>query len=275
MSILQLLLNLLQFSSYFINNYDFYKNIILKIYEDTNSHNLLRLPMLEIISYNLDDNASLNSLQKVFSNKNDNSLILGKTAKNLAKKGVDISKEVEERYPSSDGIVKPYYAKILALAKPNSARVIIEKDMDREMEGNRKIKLISAFAKTGINDDYVINKLMDMIYNTIPNSQFHPFEKELFSSVIVYNISRSNKDDRFTKLIDIASTSTFREGTRTSALSELYFQLESNKTVDKSDIKIRLEQLIEDIQSSATLGKQEKKYLADETLQILNILKGF
>jgi len=103
----------------------------------------------------------------------------------------ETSKEIEKRYPTSDGIVKPYYAKILALLKPNESRTMIEKDMDNEMEGNRKIKLISAFAKTGINDDYVINKLMDMIYNTIPNSHFHPFEKELFSSAVIYSLAKS------------------------------------------------------------------------------------
>jgi hypothetical protein len=93
----------------------------------------------------------------------------------------------------------------------------------------------------------------------------------------VYNIARSNRDDRFNKLIDIASTSTFREGTRLSALIELYFELESNTTADKSDIKIRLEQLSKDILSSPNDFKDERyqNLLNDEVLQIINLLKGF
>jgi hypothetical protein len=257
------------------NNYDYYKNIILEIYQDKTNHKLLRLPMLEIIGYHLNDKASLDSLKNVFANENDNSTILGQTAKLLAKKGVDISKEVEKRYPTSDGIVKTYYAKILALFKPNKSRAMIEKDMDREMDGNKKIKLISAFAKTGINDDYVINKLMDMLYNTIPNSNFHPVEKDIISIAITINLAKSNRDDRFKKLVDIASNSTFDEDTRSTALDELYYQLAKNKTIDKSDIKIRLQQLSKDILNSDILRKSTKEYLNDGVIQILDTLKGF
>ncbi len=257
------------------DNYEYYKDMILEIYQDKTNHKLLRLPMLEIIGYHLNDKASLDSLKNVFANENDNSTILGQTAKLLAKKGVDISEEVEKRYPSSDGIVKTYYAKILALFKPNESRAMIEKDMDSEMDGNKKIKLISAFAKTGINDDYVINKLMDMLYNTIPNSNFHPVEKDIISIAITINLAKSNRDDRFKKLVDIASNSTFDEDTRSTALDELYYQLPKNKTIDKSDIKIRLQQLSKDILNSDILRKSTKEYLNDGVIQILDTLKGF
>ena len=257
------------------DNYEYYKDMILEIYQDKTNHKLLRLPMLEIIGYHLNDKASLDSLKNVFANENDNSTILGQTAKLLAKKGVDISKEVEKRYPTSDGVVKTYYAKILALFKPNKSRAMIEKDMDAEIEGNRKIKLISAFAKTGINDDYVINKLMDMLYNTIPNSNFHPVEKDIISIAITINLAKSNRDDRFKKLVDIASNSTFDEDTRSTALDELYYQLAKNKTIDKSDIKIRLQQLSKDILNSDILRKSTKEYLNDGVIQILDTLKGF
>ena len=256
------------------DNYEYYKEIIIEMFEDRNSHQFLRLPMLEILSNHIKDKEALNSIKKIFDTKTDDSLIVGKTAKILSKNGIDISKEVENRYPNSKGVLKGYYAKILAISQPQKSRAMIEKDMDNEMDGNKKIKLISAFAKTGINDDYVVNKLMDMLYNTIPNSNFNSFEKELFSDAILYALSKSNRDDRFNKLLDMASNSIFSLTTRASALDELYYQLPKNKTIDKSDIKIRLQQLSQDILSSNLL-KNEKNYLNGFVIKILNNLKGF
>ena len=189
-------------------------------------------------------------------------------------RGIPEISKVEKRYPTSDGIVKTYYARILALFKPNKSREIIEKDMDAEIEGNRKIKLISAFAKTGINDDYVVNKLENMLYNTIPNSTYHDVEKEIISISITINLAKSNRDDRFDKLINIASTSSFSEGTRANALIDLYAQLQSNTTVDKNHIKSRLEQLSQDINSSQILEQNEKDFLNTNIMQIMNNLQG-
>ncbi len=257
------------------NNYDYYKDVILDMYSDKNNHRLLRLPMLNIIEYHLDDTASLDAVKAVFADKSDDSLIVGQSAELLAQKRVDISQEVERRYPNSDDVSKPYYARILALFRPNSSREMIERDMDSEMEGNKKIKLISAFAKTGIDDDYVINKLMDLLYVTIPNSHFHPTEKEIISVGITMDLANSTRDDRFMRLIDIASNSMFSEGTRANALIHLYFQLESNTTVDKSAIKVRLQQLSQDILSSNQLEEHEKSFLNENVVQILDILKRF
>ena len=255
-------------------NYITYKSIILDMYTDKNNHKLLRLPMLEFISDHMDDKESLDALIKVFNDKKDDSLILGKTAKTLIKSGIDISKEVSKRYPTSNSTLKTYYAKILAYFNPKEAREMIEKDMDSEIEGNRKIKLISAFAKTGIDDDYVIDKLMDLLYITIPNSHYHPVEKEIISVAITINLGRSTRDDRFMKLIDIASNGIFSEITRSTALDKLYFDLPTNTTVDKSAIKVRLQQLSQDILSSTLLREDQKSYLNKSILKILDSLKG-
>ena len=169
-----------------------------------------------------------------------------------------------------ENILKGYYNEISAIFQPPKSRAMIEKDMDNERDGNRKIKLISAFAKIGINDDYVVNKLMDMLYNTIPNSNFHLVEKEIISIAITINLAKSNRDDRFKKLVDIASNSMFDEDTRSTALDELYYQLPKNKIIDKSNIKIRLQQLSKDILNSDTLRKSTKEYLNDGVIQVLN-----
>ena len=256
------------------SNYNYYKDVIIKMYQDKKSHQLLRLPMLQLLGYHLDDTASLDAIKAVFAEKNDDSLIVGKSAKLLTKKGINISKEVEKRYPTSDDVSKPIYAKILAFFKPNSSRAMIEQDMDSETDGNKKIKLIRAFAQTGINDDDVVNKLEDMIYNTIPNSTYHDVEKEIISTGIIMHLARSNRDDRFDKLIDIASTSSFSEGTRSDALTDLYAQLQSNTIVDKKRIKNRLEKLSQDINSSQTLKQHEKDYLNKNIMQIINSLQG-
>jgi uncharacterized membrane-anchored protein YjiN (DUF445 family) len=190
------------------------------------------------------------------------------------KKGINISQEVESRYPSADAILKSFYVKILAFFNPISARTIIEQDMDNETEVNQMISLLRAFSATGINDDYVVNKLEEMIYHTIPNSNFHPVEKEVLSTGIAIDLAKSNRDDRFDKLIDIAATTSFSDITRATALSELYCQLESDTTADKSHIKSRLEQLRQDVGSSQTLKQDEKDFLDEHIMQILNSLQG-
>jgi len=256
------------------DNYDYYKAVILQMYSNQKNHQLLRLPMLELIGYHLDDSDSLNRVKTVFANQSDDSLVVGQSAKLLSKKGIDISNEVEKRYPTSDNIVKRYYAQILALFKPSSSRAMIENDMDAETEGNRKIKLIKAFAQTGINDDYVVNKLEDMLYNTIPSSDFHKTEQEIISIAITINLAKSNRDDRFDKLIDIASTSSFSEGIRANALLDLYAQIQSGTTANQYHIKSRLKQLSQDINSSIILKNHEKDFLNYNIMQVINSLQS-
>ena len=256
------------------NNYDKYKSIILDMYRDKTNHQFLRLPMLELIEYHLDDTASLDTVKKVFFDTSDDSLVVGKSAKVLSKKGIDISEDVEKRYPNSDEISKPIYAKILASLKPSSSRAMIEKDMDNEKEGNNKIKLIGAFAQTGINDDYVVNKLENMLYNTIPIN-YDDLEAEIISVAIIMNLGESNRDDRFVKLIDIATSSLFSLITRASALDELYFGLPKSTTINKDDIKFRLQKLSQKILSSANDFKDEayQNLLNEQVLDVINILE--
>ena len=87
-------------------------------------------------------------------------------------------------------------------------------------------------------------------------------------------MAKSNRDDRFDKLIDIASTSNFSEGTRANALIHLYFKLQSNTTANQNHIKSRLEQLSQDINSSQTLEQHEKDFLNINIMQIINSLQG-
>jgi hypothetical protein len=257
------------------NNYDYYKDTIIDIFENKDNHKLLRLPMLEIIGYHLDDKKSLDSVTKIFLDKdNESSLILGKSARILSKNNINISKELMDRYPTSDGMLKLDYANILALLKPNISRDMIEKDMDSEIDGNNKIKLIIAFSRTGINDDYVVNKLMDMLYNIIPNSHLHPIEQEIIQLGLVMRLSESNRDDRFIKLIDIASNSKFDFDTRLVALQELSFDLPTNTTIDKNEMKIRLKQLSKDILSSPSSFK-DKRYQDILNNKVINTLGGF
>ena len=158
------------------NNYDYYKDSILDMYSDKTNHRLLRMPMLEIIGYHLDDTSSLDAIKTVFADK--------------------------------------------------------------------------------------------------PNSHYHPTEKEIISVAITIDLAKSNRDDRFMKLIDIASNGIFSFTTRLNSLIHLYRQLQSNTTVDKNTIKVRLEQLSQDILSSPNDFKDERyqNLLNDEVLQVINSL---
>jgi len=258
------------------DNYEYYKAMILQMYSNSKNHQLLRLPMLELIGYHLDDSDSLDAVQTVFGDTSDDSFIVAKSGDLLAKKGIDISDEVEKRYPTSTDASKSIYAKLFAFFKPSSSRDMIEKDMDNELDVNKKIKLILAFAQTGINDDYVVNKLEDMLYNTIPNSTFHPTAKDLISIGLVMRLSESNRDDRFLKLVNIASNNLFSYDTRGTALQKLAYYLPLNAMVDKDDLKTRLQQLSQQILSSPNdfKNKNYQEFLNKQVLQVIQILEG-
>ncbi len=256
------------------NHYDTYKSIVISMYTDKSNHNLLRLPMLNVIKYHRDDATALNAVKAVFADQSDDSFVVAKSGELLAKMGIDISKEVEKRYPASTDDSKSLYAKILAHFKPGSSRAMIERDMDNETDGNKKIRLIRAFADTGIDDDYVINKLEDMLYNTLPKSHFHPVEQDIISVGIVMHIARSSRDDRFYRLIEIAGNNSLYFDTRRTALSKIYFGLQKNTTANKADIKIRLQKLSKDILANPKAFKDERyqNLLNDDVLQIINSL---
>jgi len=258
------------------DNYEYYKTVILQMYSNTKNHKLLRLPMLELIGYHLDDTASLKALKEVFGDTSDDSFVVAKSGDLLAKKGIDISNEVEKRYSASSDDSKSIYAKLLAFFKPSSSREKIEMDMDSETEVNKKIKLILAFADTGINDDYVVNKLEDMLYNTIPNSNFHPTAKDLISIGLVMRLSESSRDDRFLKLVKIASNNLFSYDTRGTALQKLAYYLPQNTTVDKNNLKAHLQQLSQQILSSPNnfKNKDYQEFLNKQVLQVIQILEG-
>jgi len=156
-----------------------------------------------------------------------------------------------------------------------SSRESIEQKMDNATKINKKIRFIIAFADTGINDDYVVNKLEDMLYHTIPNSTFHPTAKELISVGLVMHLARSNRDDRFLKLVEIAFNNHFSFDTRGTALQKLAYYLPQNKTVNKNDIKVRLQQLSKDILSSPNDFQNEKyqEMLYGDVLKVIKILE--
>lgn len=258
------------------NSYDYYKSVILRMYSNTKNHKLLRLPMLELIGYHLDDTASLDAVKGGFSDESDDSFVVATSGNLLSKYGIDISDEVEKRYPTSTDDSKSIYAKLFAFFKPNISQEVIERDMDSETNINKKIKLILAFVDTGINDDYVVNKLEDMLYNTIPNSTFHYTAKELISVGLVMHLARSNRDDRFLKLVQIASNNLFTFTTRGTAIQKLAYYLPQNSTVDKSDFKAHLKQLSQKILASPNdfRDKDYQDMLHEDVLKVIQILEG-
>ena len=90
------------------------------------------------------------------------------------------------------------------------------------------------------------------------------------------HLARSNRDDRFLKLVEIASNNLFSYDTRGTALQKLAYYLPQNTTADKSDIKARLQQLSQDILSSPNdfKNKDYQEFLNKQVLQVIQILKG-
>ncbi len=159
-----------------------------------------------------------------------------------------------------------------------SSRETIEREMDEATDVNKKIKLLIYFADTGINDDHVVAKLEDMLYREIPNSKFHYTAKEIISVGLVIHLSRSSRDDRFLKLVKIASNNLFTFSTRRIAIRKLIYSLPQhpkNTTVDKNEIKTHLQQLLRQILSSPNdfRDKDYQEMFYKDVLQVIQILE--
>jgi|GEM_PF-2759706 len=252
------------------NNYDYYKDTIIDIFENKNNHELLRLPMIEIMGYHLDDKESLDSVTKIFLDKDgESSLILGETARTLAKNNINISKELLNRFPNSDNISTKLYGKALAYLKVKDAKDSIEYSMDSSNDINVKSSLIQSFTDIDPNDEYGIEKLEDMIYNTIPNSQFSDLDKDILSIQAVIALAKSDKSEVYDKLIDIASNSKFYLDTRSIALDHLYNRPTTLNTATRVD---RFKKLLQEIGTSSLLNQEEKDYLSSGVIKNLNSL---
>jgi len=90
------------------------------------------------------------------------------------------------------------------------------------------------------------------------------------------HLARSNRDDRFLKLVKIASNNLFTFTTRGTAIQKLAYYLPQNTTVDKNDIKARLQQLSQQILSSPNDFQDEEyqEMLYEDVLKVIQILKG-
>ncbi len=167
-----------------------------------------------------------------------------------------------------------YYTRILTIFDATQSREVIEKEMENETDWIRKSRLIQAFAATGIDDDYVIGKLEEMLFHTIPSSGvFCTSEKEMLSRQIVQVLVKSARDDVYLKMVEIASDDQFDFYTRSAALDGLCHGLLKHTEIDKRDLKDHLQKLSEDLLSSRQLEQVDKGILEIQTRRILSRLE--
>lgn len=254
------------------NNYAYYKSVILEMFRGKENHELLRLPMLEIIANHFEDEESLKNVKEVFLDESgESSLMLGKSAKALAKNKIDISEKLLDRYSGAEDVAKNFYAKSFAYLKTKEAMDMIESDIDDIEDISIKSSLIQSFTDIEPNSEQVIAKLRDMIDNSIPKSNFNNSEKEIFMVQSIVALSKSNNNEIYEKhLIDIASNNKMSLSARATALDS-YYGLPTN--IDKSKVEKSLLTLLDNLESSKSSTNDEKEYLGTKIEEILNTLK--
>jgi len=253
------------------NNYAYYKSVILEMFRGKENHELLRLPMLEIIANHFEDEESLENVKDVFLDESgESSLMLGKSAKELAKNKVDISKELLDRYSGAEDVAKNFYAKSFAYLKTKEAMDMIESDIDNIDDVSIKSSLIQSFTDIEPNNEQVIEKLKDIIDNFIPKSDFDNTEKEILMVQSIVALSKSNDKEIYeNKLLEIASNSQVSLSARATALDS-YYSLPKN--IDKGKVVKGLTSLLSNTRSSKSSNKEEQEYLSSKIEEILNIL---
>ena len=249
------------------NNYAYYKSIILEMFRDKDNHELLRLPMLEIIANHFEYEESLKNVKDVFLDENgESSLMLGKSAKALAKNKVDISKELLDRYSGAEDVAKNFYAKSFAYLKTKEAMDMIESDIDEIKDVSIKSSLIQSFTDIEPNSKQIIEKLRYMIDNSIPKSNFNDSEKEVFMVQSIVALSKSDNSEVYEKyLIDIASNNQISLSARATALDS-YYNLPMN--IDKSKVEQNLLTLLDNLEGSKSSITDEKDDLGTKIKEI-------
>jgi hypothetical protein len=258
---------------HFLNkNYYQYSGVIIELFLNKQNSDLIRLPMLEIISEHLNDQESLSVVKSEFLDKNNNSLILGKTAKALSKYGVDVSKELVDRYPNASLEEKRYYAKSFSYLNYNGAVKLIEEDIDRDIDVNIKASLIKSYADFSKDNEVVVNKLSEMINIDIPNSDYSNIEKEILLIQAVMGLSKSKTNMAYDELFSILSNKKIGVRVRSTALDSFhaipYF-------LDKEKVRNNLTKLSSDIGGSKASTEKEIEYLKPQIDDlILKLEKG-
>jgi len=254
----------------FLNdNYTYYKNMILKLYEEKEKHELLRLPMLQIIGNHIQDKESQDTVMEVFMDKDGESkLVLGYSAKVLAKNKIDISKELLKRYSNSSDIEKKFYARSFGYLKTKEALNLIEEDLNNINDVAIKSSLLQSYSSIDPNNEQVINKLEEYKEN-ISEQQGDKIEKEILSVQTIMAMSKSTKPDVYEKIIAIAFDDKQSIHVRAEAIISM-FNLPS--TVDKAMIINKLHKLKNTLNVSS-MNKGDRDFLISYIDEALSNIK--
>jgi hypothetical protein len=247
-------------------NFASYKKMIAGLYSEKELPEMLRLAMLEIMDRHF-DHESADAVKVVFMDKGDeDSLMLGKSAKVLAGQKVDISGELMERYPDAPDLEKRYYAESLAYLKKKEALSMISEDIDRIEDTALQSSLIQSYAKLAPNDSAAVSRLAEIADNSsVTKNELKP---EILSIQAVVALGRLGTPQAYEKLLDVVENDEALPSVRIMAVESFYTVPKSIK----SETITSLQKISQKIPDSKSLDQIDRKRLRGRIEKVLAFL---
>lgn len=265
-------LNFLPLYKYLNDNFQTYKHLIFELYSNSKYPNLVRVPMLEIISLNINEQGAIDVVMSIFmKTESESSLILGKSSKVLARAGIDISQKLISRYEKADDIGKRYYAMSLASLDSQESIPLIEKSMNNIHDINIKSSLIQSYSKLTSGDNFSGDGLQKIIDEVIANPSYSNTEKDVLLIQSIQGIDKAKTRESYEKLYNIARDENLRVLVRSSALDSF---IDTPPDFDKIYFTGKMEDFLKYLKTSKSVQVNELEYLAPQVITIINLLKA-
>lgn len=253
-------------------NYVLYKDMVLSLFKDQDTPAAVRAGMLEIIGNHWNDPDSEKIVRQVFMNIGDMPVILGKSARTLAERGVDIGNQLLSRYPTASPEAKFYYAAALAHLGREDAIPLLRSDLKESQASPLRASAIRALGELG-GDDPEIIKVLDEVVKTSTkqgNSGGTPLDRnEALSMEAIQALAKSKKPEAYQVLLNTANDESLSVDVRLTAVEVLGGTPEELLP----QVKEALNKLNKDVKATTALeevNKERFSFIIDRVLKQLN-----
>ncbi len=242
------------------------KETVVGLYREKELPDTLRVAMLEIMDRHFDHDLA-GVVTDVFMDKDsEDSLMLGKSAKVLAGRNIDISGELMERYPDATDVEKRYYAESLAYLKKKEALPMISEDIERMEDVALQSSLIQSYAKLAPGDSKTISRLVEIADgSSVAKNELKP---EILSIQAVVALGRSNTPQAYRELLEVVENEEALPSVRIVAVESFYTLPESMK----AEVAVSLQKLSTEIPNSKSLDHIDRERLSTHIKRVLSFL---
>ena len=206
-------------------NYELYKDMVLKLFLDRKTPEAVRVAMLEIISNHWNNQDAEKTVRLVFMNLGESPILLGRSAETLAGHGVNIGYELMRRYELADPEAKFYYAAALSFLGRKEAIPLLKDDLEKSEDIALKASIIRSLGRLDPDGANTVEAFDQIVHSS--STEYRPPEVpvdtnvEVLSMQVVLAMAQSKKSETYRRLLKVAGNDTLPVDVRLTAVESL------------------------------------------------------